>query len=180
MSYKYLLSIMFAVLLSACGSHAVNDRHSLHDEPPLKQGYISLPVFEAWYEDDVVFYVTTDVSNRKMARDMKANYAPRLRDAIPKYPKPPGVKTALERVYGVANGPQQRKIFPSVPWPIGPESRDKQYSPLWLMYNVVWVDPSKAYILKSEGAIFDAEEKGLVTIERTNIVVNCPVVYPSA
>ncbi len=180
MKYKYLLGFLFTVLLSACGSHSLKDTHTQNDDSSVEQAYVSLPAFEAWYDDDIVFYITTDVSSRKMARDMKANYTPRLRDAIPKYPKPPSVKTALERVYGFPNSPQKRNVFPSVPWPIGSESRDKQYSPLWLMYNVVWIDPEKAYVLKSEGAIFEAEDKGLVRIERTNIVVNCPVVFPPA
>lgn len=166
MKHNYVLGLMLIVLLSACS------------QQPAKQNYVSLPLHEAWFDDEIVFYVTTDVSDRKMAKVMDANYVPRLRHTIPKYPKPPSVRTALERVYGFPNGTQKRNVFPSVPDPIGPENRDKQYSPLWLMYNVIWADPSKAYVLTSEGAIYEAEAQGLVTIERTNIVVNCPVVYP--
>ncbi|MCZ2722547.1 hypothetical protein O1D97_13250 [Marinomonas sp. 15G1-11] len=166
MGYKYILGLALMVLLSACTNQ------------PVKQGYVSLPVFEAWFDDKIVFYVTTDISDRKMAKEMNANYVPRLRNTIPKYPKPPSVRTALERVYAFPNSHQTRNVFPSAPDPVGAENRDKQYSPLWLMYNVVWLDSSKAYTLKSEGAIYDAEEKGLVSIERTNIVVNCPVVHP--
>ncbi|WOD09120.1 hypothetical protein [Marinomonas sp. GJ51-6] len=41
---------------------------------------------------------------------------------------------------------------------------------------VVWDDPSKAYELTSEEAIFVAEDQGLVTITRTDVVLNCPVI----
>ncbi|TDO95773.1 DUF7482 domain-containing protein [Marinomonas balearica] len=165
MKTKFVLSCLLAVFLTACSYQPYKD----------KSTQIRIPVFSAWYEGKEVFYITTDVSDKAMAKQMKANYAPRLRDAIPRYPKPPQVKTALERVYGFPGG-EQRNVFPSAPWPVGPESTDEQYSPLWLMYWVKWVDSSKAYELKSEGDIYAAERKGLVTIERTRIVVNCPVV----
>ena len=45
-----------------------------------------------------------------------------------------------------------------------------------LMYVVVWKDPSKATELTSEEAVLTAEDQGLVTIERTDIVLNCPVI----
>jgi hypothetical protein len=44
------------------------------------------------------------------------------------------------------------------------------------MYVVAWKDPSKATELRSEEAILTAEDQGLVTIERTDIVLNCPVI----
>ena len=135
----------------------------------------TLPLLTAWYNGETVYYVTTDVSDQAMAKDMGANYAPRLRDAIPNYPKPPRQKTVLERVYGFPQG-VQRNVFPSAPQPIGHESQSSLYSPVWLMYLVKWVNPVEAYELTSESAIFSAEAKGLVTIERTNIVVNCPIV----
>ncbi|SBS28444.1 hypothetical protein MAQ5080_01097 [Marinomonas aquimarina] len=136
---------------------------------------VSLPLQQAWFNDQIVHYVTTDVSDQDMAKAMGANYAPRLRDAIPNYPKPPRQKTVIERVYGFPNG-EQRNIFPSAPTPVGFESTDAAYSPIWLIYQVQWVNPNQAVELTSEGALLDAEAKGLVNIERTNIVVNCPIV----
>lgn len=142
--------------------------------PPAAVQY-SLPMQQAWFEGETVFYVTTDVSDQAMAEKMGANYAPRLRDAIPNYPKPPRQKTVIERVYGFPNG-EQRNVFPSAPTPVGSQSTDMAYSPIWLMYAVKWVDPESAFELTSEDAVLDADAKGLVNIERTNIVVNCPVV----
>lgn len=136
---------------------------------------ISLPLQQAWFNNQVVYYVTTDVSDQAMAQAMGANFAPRLRDAIPQYPKPPRQKTVIERVYAFANN-EQRNIFPSAPTPAGYASTDKAYSPIWLMYMVKWVNPEDVTELTSEDALLDAEAKGLVTIERTGIVVNCPIV----
>lgn len=163
MLFKSVFLVGVSLLLMACSSTQ-------------KPTQVSLPLFYAWYNGEEVAYTTTDVSDREVAKLKNANYAPRLRDAIPKYPKPPQVKTALERVYSFPNNEQTHTVFPSVPEPLGHLSEDRRYSPLWLMYTVVWKDPSQARELKSEEAIFVAEEEGLVTIERTDIVLNCPVI----
>lgn len=162
-AFHYVLLVISVFSLSACSSLDKNPEYSL-------------PMLSAWYNGQMVNYVTTDVSDANMAREMGANYAPRLRDAIPEYPKPPRQKTVLERVYGFPEGEQPNNVFGSAPSPVGYNSTDEQYSPVWHMYWVKWVDPNQAKVLTSEEAILDAEELGLVTIERTDIVVNCPIV----
>lgn len=162
MIMRGLMGVLLAVGLTGCAATSTP-----------KQA--TLPLQNAWFDNEVVYYVTTDVSDQAMAKQMGANYVPRLRDAIPSYPKPPRQKTVLERVYGFPNG-EQRNVFPSAPTPVGYQSTDTAYSPLWLMYLVTWVQPERAYELKSEEALLDAEVKGLVKIERTDIVVNCPIV----
>lgn len=166
MKLKVALFVMGSSLLTACSSVP-------------KQANYSTPLLPAWYNGKEVFYITTDVSDPVVAKAKHANYAPRLRDAIPNYPKPPRQKTVIERVYAFPGG-KQRTVFPSSPWPAGAESRNKQYSPVWLMYKVTWNDPSQAYELKSEEAIFKAEEKGVVSIERTDVVLNCPIISTPA
>jgi hypothetical protein len=160
---RCLISVIFVVLISACTSLP-------------QKNTVELPLLTAWYEGQPVYYITTDVSDQAMAAQMQANYAPRLTDAIPHYPKPPYVKTVLERVYAFPNGEQTTNIFASIPKPLGSASQDPSYSPVWLMYVVSWVDKDKSKELRSESDIFDAEAAGLVTIERTNVVVNCPIV----
>ncbi|MEL0622720.1 hypothetical protein V6238_06420 [Marinomonas arenicola] len=164
MKYKLLMGIVLTIFLSACSHQTV------------RTDQVSLPLLKGWHDGETVFYITTDVSDRAIAKAKNANYAPRLTDAVPQYPKPPRVKTALERVYAFPNGEQGRSVFASVPAPLGYQSNDSHYSPLWLMYVVTWKTPSLAHELTSEEAIFDAEDRGLVTITRTNVVLNCPVV----
>ena len=42
---------------------------------------------------------------------------------------------------------------------------------------MTWADPSKATTLRSEGEVLAAEAAKLVTISKTQIVVNCPVIF---
>ncbi|MGS2718545.1 DUF7482 domain-containing protein [Eionea flava] len=158
-----LATILLVLLLNACASTT----------QPQK---ITLPLLVGWYEASAVHYITTDVSNAAMAAKMQANYAPRLRDAIPVYPKAPQAKTVIERVYAFPDGEQSRNVFASIPQPVGANSQDQHYSPIWLMYKVEWIDKNNSRELRSEGDILAAEAQGLVSVARTDIVVNCPIV----
>jgi hypothetical protein len=163
MLFKSTLAVVLVLLLSACSTVS-------------KPQQVSFPLLQAWHEGVKVAYITTDVSHRDVAKEMNANYAPRLRDAVPNYPKPPQVKTVLERVYVFPNKEQANNVFASAPSPLGYLSEDRHYSPLWIMYVVKWIDPIQTRELTSEEAIFVAEDEGLVTIERTDVVINCPVI----
>ncbi|MCG8613552.1 MAG: hypothetical protein MI864_23825 [Pseudomonadales bacterium] len=136
---------------------------------------ITLPLVKGWYEGSEVYYVTTDISEPKMAKAMNANYVPRLANAVPPNPKPPQLRTVVERIYRFPNG-EQANVLPSIPFPLGPDSTDTQYSPLWLLYEVTWKDSARQRLLTSEEAVLAAADSGLVDIYRTTVIVNCPVV----
>jgi hypothetical protein len=136
---------------------------------------ISMPVSLGWYDGQRVYYVTTEVTDPAMARAAGANLASRMRDAIPAYPKPPEEKDVLERVYKFPNG-EQDAVFASIPDPVGPTSKDAHYSPLWIMYAVRNVAGRNSEPLASEEAILAAQDEGKVTVTRTDIVINCPIV----
>jgi hypothetical protein len=136
---------------------------------------ISMPVSLGWYNGERVYYVTTDITDPPMARAAGVNLASRMRDAIPAYPKPPEQKDVLERVYKFPNG-EQDAVFASIPNPVGPTSRDAQYSPLWILYAVSIVAGGNSQLLKSEEAILAAQDAGKVIVTRTAIVINCPIV----
>lgn len=157
-----LLATCAILLLSGCS--------------PLQTKQVTLPLLTGWYEDKPVHYITTDVSDREIAKKYKANFAPRLSDAIPNYPKPPQQKTILERVYVFPKGEQAGNVFASIPQPLGFASEDRAYSPIWIMFTVDWLLPENVYELRSEESILDAEEKGLVKITRTDMVANCPII----
>ena len=158
---KGFLILLLTLLAAAC-SQTTAERATLN----LQTG---------WYNGFAVYYVTTDVSDAAMARKMGANYTPRLLDAIPSYPKPPHTKTILERVY-IFPAAEQGNVLASIPTPLGPDSVDLNYSPIWLLYSVNWLDKTKQTTLRSEEAILLAEEQGWLEINRTDVVVNCPVV----
>jgi hypothetical protein len=138
---------------------------------------LQLPIQTAWYEGRVVHYVTTDVSDRDLARAKGVNFVPRLKDLLPESPTADHRRgSPLERVYAFVNT-QQPTVFPSVPRPVGPESVDLGYTPLWRMVQVNWQPGRKIIELKSEEAILQAEEQGEVKLKMTDFVLNCPVVW---
>ena len=103
-----------------------------------------------------------------MARAAGVNYAPRLHDAI-------GVRpSVLERVYKFPQG-EQISIFQSAPQPVGPASTDLSYSPLWRLALVHWTKPERFRELRSEEELLAAQENGELSINVTDIVVNCPI-----
>jgi hypothetical protein len=128
-----------------------------------------LPSHRAWVDGRQVEYITTDTSDAAMAQSAGVNYVPRLRDAISARP------SVLERVYKFSKD-EQISIFQSAPSPVGAKNTDRSYSPLW---RLVWVkQQSTGHMpeLKSEEELLAAQEKGLVSLDVTDIVINCPVI----
>jgi hypothetical protein len=160
-----------ALLLIACAAG-----HTHRDPEPTR---ITLPLQAAWYDDQRVYYITTDITDPAMAEASGVTYAPRLRDAVPAYPKPPEVKSVLERVYKFPGG-EQDPVFASAPHPVGPRSTDESYSPLWLLYTVRWNATAHVHTLTSEETLLHAESRGEISSTRTHIVINCPIVATAA
>ena len=154
-----------ALLVGACASPA----------PPPQRAVANLPVLQGWYEGKVVFYITTDVSDAGVAHEKGANFAPRLAYALPASGTQVAGRSSVDKVYAVTNFAQPA-VFASAPNPVGPLSRDTAYSPLWQMVKVTWSGSASAYALKSEEAVLDAQEKGLVTLQPTPVVLNCPII----
>jgi len=168
--HRNLVRTLMAVAIGASMSACSGPR-----SPLTQSAGITLPLLSAWYDGQKVYYVTTDVSDPKVAQIMGANLAPRMSDGLPVYPKPPGERTLIERVYSFTNSPQD-KVFSSAPAPIGPASTDKHYSPIWLAVNVTWAPSATQKILTSEEEILEQEDAHMLTLERTDIVLNCPIV----
>ena len=80
----------------------------------------------------------------------------------------PGNKTAP--IWAFTNGADgQQNIIDVVPG-------DKGYSPLWTVEKVTWADGVTPRVLRSADEVKAAVAAGEATIEKTPIVVNCPVV----
>lgn len=134
---------------------------------------VELPLLSGWYDGDVAFYITTDVSQEEMARAAGANYVPRLRHAL--RPPEPGQPTALDRVYKFTNF-EQGSVFPSAPQP-GIADADADYTPFWVVYQVTWLPGTSPHLLRSEQEIADAEQNKQIRIAATDVVVNCPILF---
>jgi hypothetical protein len=137
---------------------------------------VRLPLLTGWFDGRPVLYVTTDVSDASLARVKAANYAPVLGNAIPgEAGRAAGQRSSTARVYAIVNH-DQGSVFGSAPDPVGYESRSDAYSPLWQLVKVAWRDAGVARVLHTEEEILAAESDGLVTIETTRVVLNCPIV----
>lgn len=144
--------------------------------PPASLPAVQMPVHQGWFDGEAVFYVTTDVSDAQVAAKHRANFAPRLADALPRGPAQPGQPSSVDKVYAVTNF-EQASVFASAPLPMGPSSRDRAYSPLWRMVTVTWAAGHTPRRLTSEEQVLAAAETGAVRLEATNVVLNCPIVH---
>ncbi|MDR7268700.1 hypothetical protein J2X20_001329 [Pelomonas saccharophila] len=129
---------------------------------------VTLPLKEAWFEGEIVHYVSTDISDPGIAKKQGINYVPALADTLK-----PGMP--VEKAYKFP-GDEQATVLPSIPRPLGGANADASYSPLWVLVMVRWKPGITLHTLKSEEAVLAAEEKGEVELTRTRIVANWPVV----
>ena len=136
------------------------------------QTFIELPAVMGWFEGQPVHYVTTDTSDAAMSADMGVNFVPRLAYALG---APPGTPNAVERIYRFTNH-EQGNVLPSAPVPTGPENKDRAYSPVWVLVMVSWRAGQQPRTLRSEEEVLAAQEKGQVSLQTTQAVVNCPVI----
>lgn len=162
--------------MAACTVPVRQDGSAAPAEAKPPTAFVQLPLVPGWYDGHRVHYITTDASDRNAAKDAGANYAPRLESAIPDSPRAPGQRTVLERIYAVTNF-KQDSILPSAPVPVGHESADAAYSPLWLVHRITWLPGTTPRVLRSEEEVLDAEEKKLIAIAPTRIIKNCPVIF---
>lgn len=161
-----------SVLLAFCVQLLVGCASPLFD---VGRSETVLPVSRAWVDSRIVEYVTTDISDLAMARMMGINHVPSLALAIRSAPG----QSLIQRVYKFPND-EQISIFQSAPNPVGAENQDRSYSPLWRVVVVRWNSPALRRELKSEEELLDAAERKQVSLEVTDIVVNCPVTRSSS
>ena len=131
------------------------------------------PLIGGYYAGKDVKYLLTDVSEAKDAKGLSkatgypVQYVPKLKrigDA------------ALAKLYLFTNGVEgpnpfgfQANVLDSVPG-------SPKYSPLWRVYAVAWADGATPRLFKSEAAILAARKAGELSITRTPLIKNSPVV----
>lgn len=128
---------------------------------------VILPLVHCWYKGKVAYYIQTEASDPTLAQQQDVNYVSLLSNAIP---------GAVDDIYHVTNF-TQGNVIASAPIPAGPDNTDPNYSPLWQVSTVTWNSGTTPHVLKSEEEVLSARDQGLVTVVKTNIVVNCPVIY---
>jgi hypothetical protein len=169
------LVVPFALLLAAltgCSTPAVGWREAALAKVPMVHG---------WADGQPVDYITTDISDQALAKALGVHYAPRLADALPASStagpgRAPGQPSSVARVYAITNF-SQGNILSALPLPSGSGNGNPEYTPLWQLIKVSWQAGHTPRLLRSQEEVLDAEEKKAVTLERTAIVVNCPVIF---
>lgn len=157
MRTQLLLLLLGPALLAGCA------------QPLPPTDTLTLPRLQAWVDGRRVDYVTTDISDGPMAAQAGVNHVPRLRDALGQ-----GRASITERVYKFSDG-RQISVFPSAPTAAGAPP-DASYSPLWRLVLVAWKPGASVRELRSEEAVLAAAEAGELSLDVTDIVVNCPIV----
>jgi hypothetical protein len=131
---------------------------------------VELPLIQGWFKGKSILYLQTEASDPGLAASQQATYVARLANAVSAVP------AAVDDIYHVTNY-TQANIVPSAPLPEGPSNSNLDYTPLWQVSLVTWVNSAQAHLLTSEEDVLAAQSAGEVTIAKTTIVVNCPIIF---
>jgi len=139
---------------------------------------VIMPMIDGYYKGNKVYFIHTEVSDSEMAEMMsKMINFPTLH--VPELKNIP--EDQMARVYVFTNGVPgsepygggpfmfQIDVFDSIPG-------QKEYSQFRIPYLVTWNNDTKPRILNSESVILKAESDGKVSIEKSNLVVNVPMI----
>lgn len=131
------------------------------------------PLIGGFYNGKGVTYLLTDVSTQKDAAALSkaTNFPVTYSAKLAKVPE-----AALAKLYLFTNGVKgpnpfgfQANVIDSVPG-------QAAYSPLWRVYAVTWNAGANARQLKSEREVLAAKAAGELTIKKTGLIKNSPVV----
>lgn len=131
------------------------------------------PLTGGFYNGRAVDYFLTDISGEQDAKDLSkaqgfpVTFVPSLGD-VP--------ETSLAKLYLFMNGVKGPNPFGFQPNVVDSVPGDAGYSPLWRVYAVKWADSAMPRELRSEADITDAKTGGELSIEKTPLVKNSPVV----
>ncbi|MDQ2841514.1 MAG: hypothetical protein M3Y72_10855 [Acidobacteriota bacterium] len=130
----------------------------------------TFPLVFCWYKGRVLFYIRIDTSDQPTAEQQGLNYVPQLANVLTSQP------AAYDDIYTFTNF-QQFNVVPSAPHPVGPKNVDRTYQPLWQVSQVAWNSGKQPRTLRSEEEILAAKSEGEVTVTKTNVVINCPIIF---
>ncbi len=123
----------------------------------------TLALLTGYYDNHPVLFLATDSSDKNDAMSHHINDSANLAKAL----------SSADEIYLVTNGKDagHGPVFSSQPG-------ESDYTPLWQEVQVTWKDPSKAVALGQDTQITDLAQKGLLTLTKTGIVLNCPIIAP--
>ena len=140
-----------------------------------------IPVIDAYYNGEKVWFIHTDVTDEAMAERLtkmvnyRTIYAPKNAEVVDidklakLYVFTNGINKEGEEPWDGGPFNYQIDIFDSVPG-------DDDYTSVRNPSLVAWNEDATPRVLKSMSELLDAEANGELTIKKTPIVVNVPMV----
>lgn len=142
---------------------------------------MDIPVIDAYYECETVWFVHTSVSDQQMAKQLTEMinyptlYTPGLDNGVD--------LDELGNIYVFRNGVDRSDAEPWGGGPFGYQidvldsvPDDETYTSLRQPHIVTWEDDADPEILKSVDQLKEAERAGRLSINPTDVVVTVPVV----
>jgi hypothetical protein len=137
-----------------------------------ESGTVSMPVSKGFVDGKITYFIATDASSKEIVSSVssttnfKVNYVPSLADTP---------QSSRQQAYVFINGMKgeesQMIVASALP-------EHEGYSPLFELNYVKWVANSanNIRVLKSVDEIMAAEKNGELTITKSNIVINNPII----
>jgi hypothetical protein len=146
-----------------------NDSTPTTQEPLI----INIPVQKGYVNGNVSYFISTDASEESIVSSVtnstkfKVNLASTLSDT-PEVSHQQGY-VFINGVIGNGTFEHQLPVATSA-------GGDESYSPLFQINYVTWNNESQPTVLKSAAEILDAQSRGELTIEKSNVIINSPAV----
>jgi hypothetical protein len=134
---------------------------------------IDIPMMKGYQNGQEIYFIATDASDNQTAASItnqtgfKVNVSP----VLSKTPK-----SALNQAYGFTNGIPGAGPFGFQLPVVAAKPGDQGFSSLWKLNLVEWNQNATPKELKSSKEIMNAQQNGSLTIKKTDVVVNHPVV----
>jgi hypothetical protein len=134
---------------------------------------IDIPMMKGYQNGQEIYFIATDASDNQTAASItnqtgfKVNVSP----ILSKTPE-----SALNQAYGFTNGIPGAGPFGFQLPVVAAKPGDQGFSLLWKLNLVEWNQNATPKELKSSKEIMNAQQNGNLTIEKTDVVVNHPVV----
>ena len=138
-----------------------------------------LPLQRGFFDGATALYITPEVGvppgssftslAQNVAEGFNSNFVPTAFASLPG-------SGAVDDIFVFTDG-NQGNVLASAPHPAGPTNTDTNYSPLWQISLVSFNNGRTRRVLKSQAAIQEAATDGDVTITKTDIIVECSVIF---
>ena len=146
-----------------------NDFNTTTQDPMM----VNIPVQKGYVNGNISYFISTDASEESIVSSVtnstkfKINLASTLSDTS---------EVSRQQGYVFINGVMGNGTFEHQLPVASASGGDEGYSPLFQINYVTWNNESQPRVLKSAAEILDAQSKGELTIEKSNIVINSPAV----